>query len=152
MCSVASLNESLLQDALEAQMSRMKVQQPTPPAATAPAPASAPAGAAAGIPAAVGGSGAAAGGAAVAGPAAGGAAVGGAAAGGAASPNMCGVGIRFAETTSGEFKITQLVPDRSAAAAASRRGGPSVCVDVACSPAPAGMPRTQCRISKDSTF
>jgi hypothetical protein len=32
----------------------------------------------------------------------------------AGSPTVCGVGIRFAETTSGEFKITQLVPDRSA--------------------------------------
>jgi outer membrane protein W len=32
----------------------------------------------------------------------------------AAAPNVCGVGIRFAETTSGEFKITQLVPDRFA--------------------------------------
>ncbi len=32
--------------------------------------------------------------------------------GSGADPNTCGVGIRFAETQSGEFKITQLVPDR----------------------------------------
>ena len=39
--------------------------------------------------------------------------LGGAAASGApAASSVCGVGIRFAETTSGEFKITQLVPDR----------------------------------------
>ena len=91
-------NFSQWQHGLEAQMNKLQLAQSvaSPTNAAAIPAGSGTLAAAAGPPGAI---------AVAAGP-------GGAAAGQAAAPSICGVGIRFAETTSGEFKITQLVPDR----------------------------------------